>query len=782
MERKMYFVLMLGLITLIHDSKCLLQTRIIPGELHETITLNINKSIEYIIDYYNENQPMETVNPLRIHVESNNSQNSAPIMVVVRQKQAVLSWKLPLIVNSGSQKQQQEYMKTEQTLCYDGYKQHVNYRQLYYAAASNKSLPVSIQPPYVTISTLSDVNVSATLNLDVEESFYILPNVYHEIAVSPSTPRFYYYGFPQNLSKGHNYDMVTVRVHSDSDVCMTVSIQNYSCPILDLNDDVTFKGSWQTVSREGGLTINRDNFQNGFFIVFVVKGDDYDCTGKENSIVNRTKKIKFAVLPTISYDGYSIAVIITLACICLFYIVFGVSLFMCNRRCYVPRTMDYVPNTPTASSPGNPEVRSLGESDDYDTLDEAESQHEIILTRPNLYVSDLSRRNHSSLIRKSYSYFWHVLTVALFYFLPVIQLVITYQKVLHDTGNQDLCFYNFYCARPFGFFSDFNHIFSNIGYVSLGLLFIFITHRREQWHKDSTFDRNYGLPHHYGLFYAIGFALVMEGVLSGSYHVCPNHSNFQFDTSFMYITAVLCMIKIYHTRHPDVNASAYSTFGVLAVAILLGMIGILEANLAFWIFFTILHISGCFYLTIKIYYLGCCNFDRGSFQRVFQSIHRDYGSGILNVIRPMHKSRMVLLLIGNLLNWILAALGILYRLDFALYLLALFMLNTVYYFIFYIIMKLLHKERITSLTLIFLVISLTCAATSMYCFLHKSIAWSETSAQSRTYNQDCILLNFYDFHDIWHFLSAIGMFFMFMVLLTLDDDLSHTPRTEIPVF
>lgn len=50
------------------------------------------------------------------------------------------------------------------------------------------------------------------------------------------------------------------------------------------------------------------------------------------------------------------------------------------------------------------------------------------------------------------------------------------------------------------------------------------------------------------------------------------NSNFIFflDTSFMYVTAVLCMIKIYHTRHPDVNASAYSTFGVLAIAILLG--------------------------------------------------------------------------------------------------------------------------------------------------------------------------------------------------------------------
>lgn len=45
---------------------------------------------------------------------------------------------------------------------------------------------------------------------------------------------------------------------------------------------------------------------------------------------------------------------------------------------------------------------------------------------------------------------------------------------------------------------------------------------------------------------------------------------FFLDMSFMYITAVLCMIKLYHSRHPDINATAYLTFGVLAMIILLG--------------------------------------------------------------------------------------------------------------------------------------------------------------------------------------------------------------------
>lgn len=107
-------------------------------------------------------------------------------------------------------------------------------------------------------------------------------------------------------------------------------------------------------------------------------------------------------------------------------------------------------------------------------------------------------------------------------------------------------------------------------------------------HNDSNFDRNFGIPQHYGMFYAMGIALIMEGILSGSYHVCPNHSNFQFgkhvsfnilkfltfywflDTSFMYVMAVLIMVKLYQNRHPDINATAYATFGVLAVLIFLG--------------------------------------------------------------------------------------------------------------------------------------------------------------------------------------------------------------------
>jgi hypothetical protein len=72
----------------------------------------------------------------------------------------------------------------------------------------------------------------------------------------------------------------------------------------------------------------------------------------------------------------------------------------------------------------------------------------------------------------------------------------------------------------------------------------------------------------------------------------------------MYVISMMCMLKIYQTRHPDINASAYATFGVLAVVILIGMCGVLGGTLYFWIGFTVAHLVICLALSAQIYYMG----------------------------------------------------------------------------------------------------------------------------------------------------------------------------------
>ncbi|KAF3827555.1 hypothetical protein GH733_003041 [Mirounga leonina] len=267
-------------------------------------------------------------------------------------------------------------------------------------------------------------------------------------------------------------------------------------------------------------------------------------------------------------------------------------------------------SSPNSGQTFQSDTDSSVEESDFDTLPDIESDKNIIRTKVFLFLSDLSRKDRRIISKKYKIYFWNIVTIAVFYALPVIQLVITYQIVANTTGNQDICYYNFLCAHPLGVLSAFNNIFSNLGYVLLGFLFLLIVLHRDILHhraleaKDS-FAMEYGIPKHFGVFYAMGIALIMEGVLSACYHVCPNYSNFQFDTSFMYMIAGLCMLKLYQTRHPDINASAYAAYASFAAVITLTVLGVFGKNdVWFWVIFSVIHVLASLALSTQIYYMG----------------------------------------------------------------------------------------------------------------------------------------------------------------------------------
>jgi len=138
---------------------------------------------------------------------------------------------------------------------------------------------------------------------------------------------------------------------------------------------------------------------------------------------------------------------------------------------------------------------------------------------------------------------------------------------LQETGNFDLCYFNYLCSHTIERFHDFNHIYSNIGYLLLGSCFMLLVFQRKTAYpvyKNSSgiastcpislskppCDISRGVFIHDGLFYAMGFSLFMTGVMSAGYHICPNQNNFQFDTPFMYTTVALGTVTVYQFRHP----------------------------------------------------------------------------------------------------------------------------------------------------------------------------------------------------------------------------------------
>ncbi|KAL6257470.1 hypothetical protein P5V15_011040 [Pogonomyrmex californicus] len=640
----------------------------------------INSTIEYVFLYPASNISLETA---RIKVESN-ATHSLPLIVVVRQTTGILSWQIPLLV-AGTDFDTVIYNKTSRTLCSTKY---------YRYSRNNEEFVI------VGISTASYENIFFNISVVEVTDFYLSSGNKVEVQISPSEPIYYGYIF----SKQENSSVI-VRVESDNDICMTVSVQNTSCPVFDLERNIEFSGHWQTVSRRGGITVPREAYPLGFFVVLVVKGEDSDCNGLSSNNPLRIKNVTLIVNPTITKRDYVIASASAVAIVlgfCIFYIIAVIvysireSKKLAMQEPINEQSQDVNEYAPSPSMVGensskqwdSVEEDSSLDEDDIDLMEDALSDKDVIRTKKILSVCDLARKDPRILRHKSRLYLYYLATVAIFYTLPVVQLAVTYQRVLHTTGNQDMCYYNFLCAHPLGLLSDFNHVFSNFGYVTLGLLFIFLTSSREHNELDKEKVKCYGIPQHYGLFYAMGTALIMEGILSASYHVCPSRSNFQFDTSFMYVIAVLCMIKIYQNRHPDINARAPVTFGMLAVIIFAGLIGVLNGSKCFLIIFSILHLLICFFLTVQIYYMGRCKFNRSVFKRVILRFKHEARCGIWHLLRPLYPARFIMLVLANMWNVGLAVYGNMYQEgNFATFLLAILMSNLILYTFFYIMMK-----------------------------------------------------------------------------------------------
>ena len=64
------------------------------------------------------------------------------------------------------------------------------------------------------------------------------------------------------------------------------------------------------------------------------------------------------------------------------------------------------------------------------------------------------------------------------------------------------------------------------------------------------------------------------------------------------------MLKIYQTRHPDINAEAHAAFAVLAFVVLLGVVSVFEDSLGFRIVFAGVHLLACLALSAQVYYMG----------------------------------------------------------------------------------------------------------------------------------------------------------------------------------
>ncbi|XP_070548950.1 SID1 transmembrane family member 1-like [Ptychodera flava] len=693
---------------------------------------------------------------VRVEVNSSNAVETYPVMFVVTQQEGIISWKLPLEIMS-----LHKYDTVARTLC------PMNFGD---KPVSDVLIRVTGSSPNAT-----DYSLIVTVINDFEMEL----SARHAVMASPSRPQYYYFKFPEGV------EAVQVRGHSKDKICATISVQKATCPVFDLLRNVKFIGMYQTVTMESSIHVQNHDFDE-VFIVIVVHPSDQECTKLKHSMLpddkedfptpgspeDRIKNVTIDIIPMAAGSTYWMATLVVVSFFIVFYILYGIILLI--KHCRSSKEESNIdPNGSAARG------HSLHAAED--SLINREDRNNIDRVKPFLSVADLCKKSSETHNEKYKLYCSNLIPIAIFYALPVIQLVFAYQNIFHDNGDEDICYYNFLCANPLGVLSSFNNVFSNIGYVLLGILFLIITRREEKLHQKSVeryreSGQELGLPRYFGIFYAIGIALIMEGIHSACYHVCPSHSNFQFDTSYMYIMVGLSMLKLYQARHPDITSTAHVAYICLALVILVTVIGVVFGTLLFWIIVTILHIVVTFVLTAQIYYV-----EGISYERLKKSCE-----AIGQCDKPQHPARIVLLVVGNIINLSFALYGVFALPDsFATHLLYIFLANAAWYIGFYISMKFVWGERIlpkAPRACVFLVLNVVWVP-ALYFFVQELSHWGKTPAESREGNRECLLFDFYDDHDVWHMLSACGLFFTFMILLTLDDDIDdRKPRDEIPVF
>eukprot|EP00095_Tigriopus_kingsejongensis_P005827 snap_masked-scaffold425_size175135-processed-gene-0.10 protein:Tk05827 transcript:snap_masked-scaffold425_size175135-processed-gene-0.10-mRNA-1 annotation:"sid1 transmembrane family member 1" len=775
------------------------------GELYEA-EATTDSEIHYVYQLDLGQFPPRSV---RIRTEvMNNIKSEHPLRVTIRSNRGTLNWNVPMMAANV------KYNYMERTLCL-----------LDDVVANPRSQEVT-----VVISTSSYNNIDYKLRLFEIEDFTTDVNQVSIInEVGATTPVYKFI----NLKPYESNALLRVKVTSeDKDVCAIVSVQPFLCPILDQETTVRFRGSYQTMLEMSSFFIDRDDYEEGLFIVFLIPESEDLCGEPAPFPSQRVKSFSYTITNPISqvtilWEVVVSLLILIIICVlttvgtCYYSAYRGdviinelhnklqqsgsdgrnalqdVAMVDITRGTYRYTGGEELNSESLQESVPVPEHEEPGQSSPEDHFDTHEGAITMKTSKLPKYVTELATnlqdrdqlRLFRSMFHRSDLYLWLVLMMGIFYGIPAIQLVLSYQNQLLTSGNQDICYYNFLCSVPLGAVKDFNHIYSNIWYMTFGLLFVIFTNYRKRVHlrfvesvaksDNGENSKQYGIPQHHGILYAMGFAMMFEGILSACYHVCPTNENFQFDTTFMYVIAVLSFMKIYQFRHPDVASNAYKVFFGLGLVMFFEVMGIFYESTLFWILSLVAYLGLSLVLTSILYHSGTWAFDILVLKKI--------GLALITLVRTrkMHeysRKRLVLVTVLNLLNVVFIVYGAVFQPGISTFLLAIFICNLLTYAIYYILMKVLHKEEITWSAKIYTLIGLACWIPAAYFFVSVKANSEVSPAESRNLNGECLIFDLYDNHDIWHMFSAAGLFFVFMMLMSLDDGLLFTPRETIHVF
>ena len=363
-------------------------------------------------------------------------------------------------------------------------------------------------------------------------------------------------------------------------------------------------------------------------------------------------------------------------------------------------------------------------------------------------------------------YYWQFLIIiGSYYVLPSLQFVFYQSK---DVSNST-CYYNNLCKHDFYFIPAFNNLISNIFYIIFGFAFIIIV-RLNSKHTVESID--IPINNNPALYYSLGLALVFEGLCSAIFHICPSILNFQFDTTFMFLGTILTFITIYQKRHMAPSPMRiYSFSAVLILINTLPLSGLSNGfEIWFWGAIFLLMAYLMVFGSIYLYYDQEYDIDLISF------------SGLITKLKNVKRNdipKLALVLTLNSFTLGMYIFATITQINFTDWLLGVCIINLIIYFLYYFIQKIKNKEPINSLLYLWLFLDIIIMSLSLIFFFIDVTDKFLPMIESNKLNKECVLFNYFDYHDIWHILSAIGLFIFVNIIFFIDTNKPNNPENMV---
>eukprot|EP00163_Fabomonas_tropica_P014886 TRINITY_DN2708_c0_g1_i3.p1 TRINITY_DN2708_c0_g1~~TRINITY_DN2708_c0_g1_i3.p1 ORF type:complete len:159 (-),score=26.71 TRINITY_DN2708_c0_g1_i3:429-905(-) len=130
----------------------------------------------------------------------------------------------------------------------------------------------------------------------------------------------------------------------------------------------------------------------------------------------------------------------------------------------------------------------------------------------------------------------------------------------------------------------------------------------------------------------------------------------------------------------------------------------------------------------------------------------------LRALSIQHKWRFLGIAIVNTYSWLVFIVAISMDIAFFQFCFGMLSCHLIAYTSYYVVQKYRHKEKVVLQVWIAFGLTGLFGGIGWWMFTTAVTDKLLTPEQSRLLNKPCVLFNFFDYHDVWHFASAIALF------------------------